>query len=99
MKQELIPIEARVVEYVRGALVDDFQEGGFGASDGTLLKLDAPPEAAGRERMVYHNQAPPEDSFWRREGARIRAKMDKRDFDDDSRLVFTDGLYDVGEMR
>ena len=93
----MIDMEAEVVEYSPNAMQDDFASGGFASYDATALRIHSPGRLKGRTISVFHRDPMPENSFWRRPGARVRFSMEEADLEP-SITLFTGGLWNIREI-
>lgn len=66
---EPVRVRVRVHSFKKDAMQDDYADGRFASYDMTFLELLAPPDLAGREVGVAHDESPAADSFWTDVGA------------------------------
>lgn len=90
-------MEAEVIDYSPNAMHDDFASGAFASYDATGLRILSPDRLKGRTISVFHREPMPEDSFWRKPGARLRFSVEESDLGP-SITLFTGGLWNVREV-
>ena len=93
----MIDIEAQVIEYKPDAMQDDFASGAFASYDATVFEVLSPRRIKGQNIAVFHQEPAPENSFWRKVGAKLHFSVEESDLASNITL-FTRGLWNIREI-
>ena len=95
-KRIAVPVRAVVVEYMRDAMHDRFDDGSFATYDATKVQVVEPVQLAGRKLVFYHERTMPLESPWRAKGRTLRFDIDEHLLLDRKMVLFSAAAEKVG---